>query len=210
MKPLFALMILTILIFGCTQQEVPSETSEAPASETTGQDDVPAQEPAQEPSQVPQEPVQESKDDLIGKNFVGLAALGVPLECDITVALDGQMTKTKLYMQGESQIRSEMDIEEQSGCTKFIYIFKNKKAYMGCEDGNIFGDAEMFEGCNWIEFSTEESDSSGYSASTPDFQSVPSTNINCVPWLYDSSKFDTPGKVCNMEQIMQEMQNAYR
>lgn len=149
-----------------------------------------------------------SENDFFGKTFSQLSMLGVPLQCDIITKIDGESTKSKVYMKGDSEIRSEIVIDSNAGCENFIYIMKNNKAYMGCQEGEIFEGIAMFEGCNWIEFETNEGtvendeSSYSYSASTPDFDSVPESDISCMPWIYDSSKFDISGKVCNIEEMM--------
>lgn len=167
------------------------------------------EETSEETTEEPAAPQEEPQaDSLAGKDFMALAAMAIPLECDITVEIEGQMTKSKMYMNGENEMRSEIAITQPAQCDKFLYIYKDDMVYMGCEGGNLFAGAEMFEDCDWLVFSESEGTmesgetTTTYQASTPEFEDVPSTQINCIPWVYDASKFDTPGKTCDMEELM--------
>ncbi|MFH1785379.1 MAG: hypothetical protein ABH842_03040 [Candidatus Micrarchaeota archaeon] len=148
-------------------------------------------------------PIQPSQNDLSGQTFSVLAALGVPLECDITTTYEGTPTTMKLYMKGEDEMRTQIDAP--GDCEKMAYIAKGNTFYMGCETGFIFAD------CNWYSITVEPSnyttdpDPYSYTASTssqPDFSSVPSSQIDCKPWIYDPSKFVPSGKVCDMNDLM--------
>lgn len=145
--------------------------------------------------------------DYAGMAYAELAALGVPLECDITSTAQGQPVSYKVYMKGEDEVRTEMPVNASSGstCTKFIGIMKGNTFYMGCGTGE-----EMFEGtgCQWLEMELNESETSGGTTTTeqPDFSNTPSTQINCRPWVYDASKFIPTGKTCTFEEMMQAYQ----
>jgi hypothetical protein len=140
------------------------------------------------------------------KDFATLAAMGVPLQCDITMTYQGNTTTVRIYMKGDKEVRTEVSTSS-SQCSKSVSIIKDDKWYMGCENSNIMGT------CKWLKFnmtSSSDDDSTGgdYSASysAPDFSEVPSTKINCQPWVYDASKF-TPsgGTVCSFEDLMKGM-----
>jgi hypothetical protein len=139
--------------------------------------------------------------DYAGKDYATLAALGVPLQCDITITYQGKTTTAKLYMKGSEEIREEVSTTDSVDCAKTIVILKDKKMYLGCEEGDLFGT------CKWMEFNLTEGETqpSGGAAGTyesPDLTDVPATQISCLPWIYDASKFIPSGKVCTMEDLL--------
>ena len=218
-KVLIISVLSLMLLFGCTgPSQTPSEETKdsGDAMEDTMEEtaDEPMEETTEEQMEETTEETMEEPEEetLEGKNYNELAALGVPLECTMKVDYDGAMTQSKVYLKGDGQVRTEVVIED-APCDKFIYILKDDVGYMGCEEGSIFGEIEQFEDCNWLEFSTEEPEgetTSGdttvtYSATTPALEDVPSTEIQCAPWVVDSSKFDVSGKVCNLDQMMEDL-----
>ena len=140
-------------------------------------------------------------DDLTGKGYDALAALGVPLECDITM----NSTTMKVYMKGSDEVRGEVPIDEQGAtCRKMVSIMEGGKYYAGCSDGTLYPQ------CDWLYVTDEDSQpSADTSTDTPDYDSVPPADISCKPWLYDASKFATPGKVCSLDDLMQQYQQQY-
>lgn len=140
-------------------------------------------------------------DDLAGKAYAELMALGVPLKCEITMTVTSKPVQMTLYMKGSDEVRSEIPVEGGTPCATMITIMKGGKAYTGCDSG------EFFPGCPWIEAQSAGSGGTGtgQGAST-DFSSVPASEIHCVPWTYDASKFEPSGKVCTQQDIM----NAYK
>jgi len=153
-------------------------------------------------------------NDLVGKSYEQLLGLGVPMQCDITTSYQGKSTTVRSYMKGQAEVRSETSTTEPgSTCKKFIFIGKGDKFYMGCADGAIFpdtGDASNpFAGCEWLEMTVNKSTSGGTQTyAVPDYSDVPPAQINCQPWLYDSSKFVISGKTCNLDEIMKSLQSG--
>lgn len=149
--------------------------------------------------------------DIVGKTYEQLLGLGVPVQCDITSTSNGQTTTAKVYMQGKDNVRSEVAVNTAgSTCTKIVSIGKGNIYYMGCMEGALFpstGGAENpFAGCDWLSMSANQSSTPGASTnSVPDYSDVPSSQINCQPWIYDASKFAVNGKVCDLDQIMKDL-----
>lgn len=142
-------------------------------------------------------------DDLAGMGYGALAAMGVPLECDITV----NSTTMKVYMKGSGEVRSEFTISGSgSTCRKMVSVMKGDDYYSGCSDGTLF------PGCDWLHTTAQDSggDAGQASAEPPDYDSIPPMDIDCRPWVYDASKFATPGKACTMEELMQQYQKQYQ
>lgn len=138
-------------------------------------------------------------DDLAGKTYEALVALGVPLQCDITTTSEGKSINVKVYMKGSDEVRSEAVVEGSEACSQMVSIMKGKTFYMGCADGSIMQD------CAWLQMTLNESAAASPTtgtASAPDYTEVPPADIRCVPWVYDASKFVVSGKVCNLDDLM--------
>lgn len=145
-------------------------------------------------------------NDLAGLGYEQLIGLGIPLECDISTTYEGETTYMKVYMKNENELRNEVPLEEQGAmCDKVILIRKGDTLYNGCE-GQKYPPGTS---CDWVKFVMDQSEPGGPSTEPPDYSDVPSEQINCVPWVVDESKFATPGKVCTMEDIQNEMMNQY-
>lgn len=151
-------------------------------------------------------------NDLLGKTYEQLLGLGVPMQCDISTTYEGKTTTAKIYMKGEGEVRSEMDISQSdSTCKRMVTIGKGEKFYVGCSEGALFpdtGDAASnpFSGCAWLEMTVNKSSTTGSSTySAPDYTDTPASQINCLPWVYDPSKFVVSGKTCDLDQIMKDL-----
>jgi len=151
-------------------------------------------------------------NDLLGKTYEQLIGLGVPMQCDITSTSNGKTTTAKIYMKGDAEVRSEVDISESgSTCKKMVSIGKGDKYYVGCSDGVLFPDTgdttgNPFAGCVWLVMTVNKSSSAGSSTYTaPDYSDVPPSEINCLPWVYDATKFVVVGKSCDLDQIMNDL-----
>ncbi|MFH1520165.1 MAG: hypothetical protein ABID61_00825 [Candidatus Micrarchaeota archaeon] len=174
-----------------TPPSVPDDTPPLPP-----QDDQPPSVPDDQPPSVP-----DDQNDLVGKDYAALVTLGIPLECTIESTYEGQTTVMKVYMKGSQDMRTEINTPESPACTKMLGVSKQGTYYLGCAEG------VLFPGCDWLSIDQQESTgetTSGYSA--PDYSQVPSSKISCVPWIYDSSKFATPGTICTLDDLMQNFQ----
>jgi hypothetical protein len=147
-------------------------------------------------------------DDLTGKTYVELMGLGVPMQCDITTTSQGVTTQVKHYILNSNTFRSEMTTPE-GDCLNTVVIFKDKDMYVGCP-GKKYPTGTT---CDWMKFTSEGTDqpTSGGSDSfeAPDYTNVPTSQISCVPWVPDNSKFAVNGKACTIQDITDEMMNQY-
>ncbi len=148
---------------------------------------------------------QTSGDDFAGKTYEQLMGMGVPMQCDITMTYQGQTTSMKLYMKDKDNVRNEIPLTDASVCPKMISIMKGDTVYSGCE-GKKYPPGTS---CDWMKFVTNNTGTTAGSTTTPDYTDVPSTQISCLPWVPDDSKFATSGKVCTQQDIMDEMMNQY-
>lgn len=196
-------LVFAFLIFGCLGA---GEAEEGPPGAPPAGDGQPPAEDGQPPAEGP--PPADGGVDFAGLDYAGAVALGVPIECDITTYMDGESTTVKLYAKGENEIMYELVPEDPEDCAKFIWINKDYNVYVGCEGGHYPPETT----CNWLliaaaadeEEPTGEMEAPG-AYESPALENVPSTQISCRPWLYDASKFQTSGKVCTFEDLMQEM-----
>ena len=208
---ILAILVFGILIFGCTgsgttnvktdnsvkaggnsgtSNGTPTDTSPPPKNEAAANVSV-----TTEPS-----------GGLLGLGYTELLALGVPIQCDVTTTFKGTTTKMRIYMQGKNSIRVEIPNTGAESCTNSAMIMKDKKVYTSC------GGSQLMPGCDWLEIEAKEpaEGSAGGSANagasdTPDLEGTPATSFNCQPWIYDSAKFATPGKVCSLSDIMKNI-----
>lgn len=207
---IFAILIIAgILLFGCTGPPAPPAGGQGGAANATGGAGNQTQEQTQQQTQ---EQTQEQNatgagggtggqgggagEDLAGQTYEALAAMGVPLVCDITVTSEGKTTNMKVYMKGSDEVRSEFSTGTAE-CAKMVGIMKGNTYYSGCEG------QEILPGYKWLQmdFDPETSGTSAGASEPPDYADVPPTKINCVPWVYDSSKFAVSGKICNFDKI---------
>jgi uncharacterized protein YceK len=139
-------------------------------------------------------------DNLLGLDYSGLVALGVPVECDVTIQNPTETFNVKMFFKGGDEFRSEYSSSEQdmSECQKIISIYKQDTLYVGCEGEQVIPDM----GCDWMEFeATEESGS----FSSDDLDDVPPSSWSCKPWIYDASKFAVTGKSCSLEDMFADI-----
>jgi hypothetical protein len=219
------LIIAGLLLFGCTGPSAPPAGGQGGAANATGgamnQTQQQAQGQAQEQTQgQAQEQAGagasggtgssgetggsgssqggSGTEDLAGQTFEALAGLGVPLVCDISVTSEGKTTNMKVYMKGSDEVRSEFSTDTAE-CPKMISIMKGNSYYSSCESG------EIMPGCKWmqVDFDPETAGTTSGAGEPPDYTDVPPAKINCVPWVYDASKFAVSGKVCNLNDMMQ-------
>lgn len=209
MKILLMLIVCGFLLFGCTggDKKQPASSSQKPA--TTQPSNTAA------PSGSSNTSGSSGSSGLTGLGYTKLLALGVPVECDVTITSSKTTIKYKMYMKGK-QYRVEMPMSSgmysgSYGCkTSLVTLAKNKEVYMGCDGGKLMPSM----GCDWMKFNSTDSSSSGGSSSgsssTPssgsftssDLEKLPSTSFDCKAWTFDSTKFNTPGKVCTMEDLL--------
>lgn len=217
------LLAVGLLVFGCTTPTPPadsgaqggagaqSQSQEQGSSGQGAQEQTSDQEQTQEQEQEQtqeqeQEQEQTGAEDLAGKTYEALAAMGVPLECDMRLSGEGETIDMKLYMRGSGEMRMESENPSGEPCNPVITIVKGGKTYVGCGGGIYMLD------CAWLSFAPSDYEGSGEPSGTdysaPDPSDVPPVDIDCRPWIYDASKLATPGKVCDMDNLMQGYQQG--
>jgi hypothetical protein len=84
---------------------------------------------------------------------------------------------------------------EGSRCS-FVGVLKDNKMYLGCSSGSYI------QNCDWLELDVDPSmtntSSSTSSVNSMNYEGIPPADIQCNPWVLDTSKFATPGRVCSM------------
>jgi len=213
------MLVCGVLLFGCTGNGSNSNTSNgqagnAPQDQSSGQGtqnqgsgtpDV-GQETQDTGTQdtEPETPgnTQQQGTDLSGLIYSELVALGIPIQCDVSVVTPDETLSVKMYVNGD-EIRSEYDSTQSNpDCETAVTIVKEDVMYMACLG------QEFAPGCDWMMFETDESENgaaSTGSVSPSTLEDLPATNFNCIPWIYDASKFEPSGHACTMEEMMQNM-----
>ncbi|MFH0884573.1 MAG: hypothetical protein V1861_02590 [Candidatus Micrarchaeota archaeon] len=198
------LLVVGILLFGCTTPTPPTKPNGTGTPPATGGQTTPPDGTGGNGSSDTEPPEDDdtgsgsSGDDLAGKGYEALAALGIPLQCDISTTYNGTTTNMRVYMKGSEEVRSETTLADAEICAQMVTIIKGNTFYTGCVDGDIM------PGCKWLQMNVEDSEQPPTSGTTapPDYADVPPADINCVPWVYDASKFVVSGEVCNLDDLI--------
>lgn len=204
LKNLLIFAVVFIFILGCVSPpQNPNNPPALPPTPPNNQSTDQPPSPPDAPTDLPPTPPNDPTTDLTGKSYEALVLLGIPLECNIESTYQGQTTTMKVYLKGSQEIRNEISTPESESCTKMVGILKQGKYYIGCAQGTLF------PGCDWLSIdqqTTESAGATGYDA--PDYSDVPSSKISCLPWVYDASKFTTTGKVCSLDDLMNNIPNV--
>ncbi len=211
-------LIIGLMVFGCTSTPNAQETTTPPAGDNADsgtpmapdeQSDQPAApEEPEEPEETAPEP---TGDDFAGLDYNGVLALGLPAECDVTMANGQETMSYKMYIDGQNVRWESSDIPmEGLECSKLVYVASGSTVALGCEGGNY----PPGSSCNWLVMSdvgdSEPTETEMGDYSSPEFGDVPAAQISCKPWIPDSSKFSTSGKTCTMDDYMDEMMAGYQ
>ncbi len=205
MRNILALVLVVALLAGCVGGGETTSTTpeEAPAS-------APAPSgPAMDGA--PDTPVGGGLD-MADMAYLELAALGQPVECDITTTTQGQTMVMKLRILGDSTY-TEMDVPEMG---KIISIQKRTasglKSYtdMSGPMGAMYAMYTEGMNCNWLEADVEGSDASteGVTQGTyapSDLESIPSTHMDCRMGTFGEEAFATTGNTCTAQDIEDAM-----
>lgn len=208
-------IITGLLIFGCLGPTAPETQAPAGGAPTQpaqppptqpGGETPPAQPPAEQPpAEEPGEQPTDGGFDLAGLTYLELAALGVPIECDITTTYQGTVQSAKMYIAGEDKVRYESAYDGE----QMVVIVLGDVTYMT----NFL--ASQYPDCLWIKMLPEDTEptepTGGYTYETaPDFEEMPATDFECRPWAYDDSKFAIPTqKVCTMDEFTDLIMSGY-
>ena len=219
---IFVLFIAAgLLIFGCvdgtTEQQTGGTTTQTTTTTepTTGQETEPSTTEPTTPETT--EPTHETEPtapegvggdlDLDDRTYLELAALGVPIACDITTTYEGTTTTGTMYMVGEDKLRYEMSYEGMD----VIIIVNNEVTYT-----NMF--ADMYPECEWVKYDenvaqAEDTGTMGTepgASEMPEFDEMPAQDFECRAWTYDDSKFAPPTEnVCTMDELMDKMMGGF-
>jgi len=137
-------------------------------------------------------------EEAIG-NLEQALAQNVPLECTAVVTSEGE-TVTAHYWTKDGNVRTET----QSGGQKMVSILKNNKIYV-----SMAAAPESGIKCDWLVFEQGESkpETEAYSASTKNYENMGEVKVDCKPAVFGNEKFETPGKVCTMQDLIPPMEN---
>ena len=132
--------------------------------------------------------------------FMALQALGAPTQC--TVKMAGQPDAV-LYVKGNS-VRVETKVEQEGQSYAVTSIIKNDAFYV---DTKYMGNAT--QGCDWFEFKVNTSAADSGASQQPssgisekELADLPASDFSCTPAVFGDEKFATPGKVCNLADLM--------
>ncbi|MCI0504396.1 hypothetical protein L0Y65_06870 [Candidatus Micrarchaeota archaeon] len=181
-----------------------SGTGGAPATGGSGSGE---EQPA-EPS-----PADSAAIDMSGKDYSDLIGGGSGSRCTVSYKPEtGAPEMLTLYFDGKHNIRMEQETG-YSDCPQAVIVYRgdssgNGMLYLTCPGHNEEALGQKFgshEQCEWQSMEIEEQWGgigtasrgleSGYSTPMLEYLSEPS--YSCTDWAVDSSKFGTPGFVCD-------------
>lgn len=232
----FALLVAAMLLLGCpggqpaaseqgtgaqtsepgTQGGQPQGTPQTPGGQPSGT--TPQTTPQSNGSQGGSTPNGGSQGvnptDLLGMGMAQLAQLGTPIKCTVTVTDREETMTATMYLKGQN-IRYETPVSTGAGAIEnVVTILKGKTAYtgMGQMMGTIGGDSQ----CDWISIDTSEVAAQGdvetyqnQGGLTPEeLEQLPPASFSCNPDAFGDEKFDTPGKVCSMDELLGELMSG--
>lgn len=217
-------LIFGLVLAGCTgQQAPPSDTTGTQPSGTVGAGDNGTMGEAQGEAMDEGESMTETGGETVetgdsggnafsGLNYAGIMGLGLPGKCDITSTYQGETTQVTVYLDGTGNARTESPVDDPAiDCSKFVIIQLDKTIYIGCEGEKYPPGTE----CDWMMMESEEEGESSMQTEvdvgsgggfSTDYSDVPASQISCVPWVPDSSKFQAPGKACTITDLMEGYQ----
>jgi hypothetical protein len=151
--------------------------------------------------------------DMAGKDYSDLIGTGSGSQCTVAYKSEtGAPEELTLYFDGKHNIRMEQDTG-YSDCPESVMVYKgdpmgNGRLYVTCpghEEEALGQKFATHEVCEWQSMEIEEqwggigSASRGLESgySTPMLEYLQEPAYSCTEWAVDSSKFGTPGFVCD-------------
>ncbi len=175
MKNLIFVLLISFLVFGCTQQ-TPETSDEVTATATTEQEYSKTEEISDTPP----------------FDLATYIESGLPIKCDIETYEDGITKRMVLYIKGY-KLRAH-DYLSPDGSERLALIMNGTDMYVP--------QVESPE-CDWLKISSKDGDSST-GATNVSIIDTPVTNYSCVEDVFGDEKFDTPGKICDFWEIISE------
>jgi hypothetical protein len=126
--------------------------------------------------------------------YAAAVASGLPLEC--TVTSNGQ-TST-IFVRGQ-----QMALTGTASGQPYMMVVKNGVSYMQLSTDMKSSIAQMGKNCDWLVFTANKTASSGGSSapvSTSDY-TAPGVVWSCQPGMFGDEKFLTPGATCDMSTL---------
>jgi hypothetical protein len=186
-----ALLLCAVLLFGCTGGGG-AQGAGAQGGGTAGATATPTAAPTQGGG------VGGGGSDWTGKAFAELLALGVPLQCDVQVDVEGGVGSSKMFLSGgRASVESQVRVEATTYSMKTV--LKDKKIYSSVLQA-MKNPGTPYANCDWIVMDESEAKQSG--SGQTDYTKIPATKFSCAPWTPDDSKFTTIGETCTLGEIM--------
>ncbi|MCX8205981.1 MAG: hypothetical protein N3H30_02000 [Candidatus Micrarchaeota archaeon] len=133
---------------------------------------------------------------------------GIPYECITTVTQGGMASTTHLWIKGENLYIEATQMGTQVNLVvkgKGIYADASRQPYSAYKQVPGYGD------CAWILFESNETGET-YEKMPTDlgFYTQPQQGykVECKPAMFGDEKFATPGRVCNVNDIMNAMMSG--
>ena len=183
--------MITMFLIGCSSETIDDTEDETKATEK-------------------EEVKEDSKEDMMEsfKTMSDAIESGKPTKCTISYSNPEMEESMNIvyWLKGED-MRMETTMEGMSS----VVVVKDEMAYT--QANSMMGDTD----CDWMSLdmseTTEEEGPSEY-GSEEDFdyaqyEDDSTYSVECSPESFSNSKFDISGKVCSMEDLMEEMMAGF-
>gem|GEM_PF-2936923 len=197
-KIIFAVLLVAVLLAGCTGQSTTGKSVTGSQTGTqTGTTGTTGQQTTQQGT------------SLIGKGWAELVGMGIPMECKITFkgkATNDAIKSAVLYMKG-TKFKEVVEMNAEGVNIKTTIISKDDGSiYILYDDPTMMN--TMTQGkikCDGIVYSTKEDLEGGVTTTaavdTSVLQSDDLVGLDCKPAVFGDEMFSTPGKMCTMKEI---------
>ncbi|MGB9719433.1 MAG: hypothetical protein ACPL06_02465 [Candidatus Anstonellales archaeon] len=212
MKKLFLVFTLAalLLLAGCIQ--LPGKTT---GEERTGAGTQGGEQQAQGGEQEQEQQQVAGKEQTGGQQqnydemtMGALMKLGIPIKCTVkyNYAQEGISGIVTEYLSGKN-IRMESQTTTSEGTASTIVVVKEDGMYMGTTP-EMKTEGSMYANCDWMFYPTGEEETKDYEINEGETVGAMYKRLgyeytyHCEPAMFGNEKFATPGKVCNIKEMM--------
>ncbi len=210
------LLMLGFLFFGCTSTSPEAPPSDETQESSSVQDAASADEEdsegttGSETSGTHDDSSAEDSESIFGtKACYGVISMGLPAKCTMIEESQGETNTVVFYTHGRDKMRFEVPPEGDYPC-QTVVIYNQGNTYIGCKEGKYLDTS-----CDWFMAGSyeDQQDTSGQTTSQTQMESdyfstmedMPRAECYCEPWVPNDSSFEISGKICDQEDLMQEM-----
>jgi len=212
---LAGVLLASLAFFGCLGGPgAPAPTAQAGAP--AGGTPTPAG-PAETPlstqaagTPAPTQPPQ--AQEIAGKTFSELLALGASVECDVAVATEAGMASGKAFIKGDRS-RIEIVVERDGEKVQVTQVYKENTMYITIpSEMKSFLQQLLGKTCEWMKFDAKPATPVAGAGTEPvdksELDDKTRYSFTCRPAAVGDEKFATPNE-CSMSEVMKKTTSGY-